>query len=120
MKVKMNFKAMQIIKIQGIVFIYSIVSVISKIASQYLKNEGIISARLVISVIFMISALTVYAVLWQRILKTIELSTAYLNKGMQLLWAMLWSSIYFQETVTVNNIIGVLLIIIGIWSVNRK
>lgn len=112
-------KIVGIIKLQAIVFIYSIVSVLSKVSSQFLKNEGIFSLHLFLTMGLMIAALGIYAVFWQRILKGMDLSVAYVNKGMQLFWAMLWSGIIFHESITIQNIIGVVVIVAGIWVVNK-
>jgi small multidrug resistance pump len=115
----MNPKIIKIVKLQGIVFIYSIVSVLSKVASQFLNTEGIFSFHFFLTVGLMLLALGIYAILWQRVLKGMELSVAYLNKGMQLFWSILWSVIIFREAISIQNIFGVILIIIGIWVVNK-
>lgn len=44
----------------------------------------------------------------------IPLTTAYLRKGILYILILIWSVILFQEHVTWNNIIGSIIIIVGI------
>jgi len=55
-----------------------------------------------------------YAIGWQQILKRVELSTAYMFKGTSLIFIMLLAWMLFGEQITLNNIIGVCVIITGI------
>lgn len=106
---------MLMVKIQAVVFLYSIISILSKVASSYLK-ENLLMVFFILCV--MLLTLAVYAVFWQKLLKKIDLSVAYVNKGMLLFWSMLWSIFLFKEQITLLNIIGTLIIFIGILVVN--
>ena len=55
-----------------------------------------------------------YAVLWQQILKQIELSMAYMFKSTSLIFVMLLAYVFFDEQITWNNIVGAIIIISGI------
>lgn len=55
-----------------------------------------------------------YAVLWQQVLKRIELSVAYMFKGTSIIFVMLFAYILFGEQITWNNIVGAIIIIVGI------
>jgi drug/metabolite transporter (DMT)-like permease len=55
-----------------------------------------------------------YAVLWQQILKKFDLIVAYANKGAIIIWTFFWAVLFFQETITANNILGGILVIAGI------
>ena len=61
-----------------------------------------------------VAIIGIYAVLWQQVLRRIELSTAYMFKGATLIFTMLFAALLFGEAITVPNIIGSLIIIIGI------
>ena len=56
----------------------------------------------------------VYAILWQQVIKRIELSTAYMFKGTTIIFTMLFAYWLFGEQITWNNILGAVIIIIGI------
>lgn len=55
-----------------------------------------------------------FAVIWQKILQTHDLMLAYAYRGTLFLWTFLWAVLFFDETVTRNNIFGALIIIVGI------
>ena len=61
-----------------------------------------------------IAVMGAYAIGWQQILKHVELSTAYMFKGTSLIFIMLLAWMLFGEQITLNNIIGACIIIIGI------
>jgi drug/metabolite transporter (DMT)-like permease len=61
-----------------------------------------------------VAIIGLYAVLWQQVLRRVELSTAYLFKGTTLIFTMLIAALLFGETITVPNIIGSVIIITGI------
>lgn len=63
-------------------------------------------------------ALAFYALLWQQVLKRVELSVAYLNKGVVVFWSLLWAKFIFNEQITLKNIVGVCVIVVGISVVN--
>lgn len=60
-----------------------------------------------------------YAILWQQVLRRIELSTAYMFKGTTLIFTMLIAALLFGETITIPNIVGSVIIIVGITILAR-
>ncbi len=67
-----------------------------------------------------VAIIGVYALLWQQVLRRIELSTAYMFKGTTLIFTMLIAALLFGEAITVMNIIGSVLIIAGITLLARS
>ena len=57
--------------------------------------------------------LGVYAILWQQILKKFDLSIAYANKAIGIVWSMVWAVVLFDDTITWKNICGVILVVVG-------
>ena len=55
----------------------------------------------------------IYAVGWQLILERLPLMTAYLRKGISYVLVFVWASVLFHETITLQQIIGIIVIIIG-------
>ena len=107
----------QIIKIQAIIFLYSIISILSKIASSFLEKE---IWMVMVILLIMLIVLASYAFLWQKLLKKVDLSIAYVNKGMLLFWSMIWSVVIFREEITILNIMGTIIIFVGIMVVNEN
>ena len=61
-----------------------------------------------------IGVMGVYALLWQQVLKRIEMSLAYMFKGTSMIFGLLIAWSIFGEQITLNNIIGAAIIIVGI------
>ncbi len=102
--------------LQGAVLIYSLTTVISKIVSNY----EFLSLPFILFYLLDFAVLGIYAILWQQLLKRFELSIAYANKAMTLLWSLLWSVVLFHESVTVQKVVGVILVIAGTIILNRQ
>ena len=63
--------------------------------------------------------LGVYAICWQQIIKKVDISVAYSNRASAIFWSTLWAAVVFHEHISVQNIIGIIVIFAGIWMVNR-
>lgn len=103
-----------ILMLQLVFFIYSINSVVAKLAS----GQERFSLQFMLLYGLELGILGVYAILWQQIIKKFELSIAYANKAVVLIWAMIWGTILFQEQITISKAAGILLVIAGIVILN--
>lgn len=113
-KKKLNIR--DILLLQAIVVIYTLSGVAGKFASGY----GFMSLGFILCYGVEILILGVYAVLWQQIIKRFDLSIAYANRSIALLWSMIWAVLLFHERVTVKNLIGVAIVIAGTMIVNGE
>ena len=102
-------KVLSVFFLQGAVLIYSLTTVISKLVSDY----KFLSPGFILFYLLDFAVLGIYAILWQQLLKRFELSIAYANKAMTLLWSLLWSVVLFAEKITAAKVFGVLLVIAG-------
>ncbi len=93
-----------------ILIFYSLGGICSKTAAgkEFLSFDFCLLYGLVLFI------LAVYAVLWQQVLKSIPLNIAYANKAITLVWGMLWGAIVFRETISISNIIGAIIVLIGV------
>ena len=103
-----------IIILQVIILIYTLSTVTAKFAS----NEEFLSIKFILFYGLEIFILGVYAKLWQQIIKKFEISVAYANRAMSLLWSIVWAIVFFGEQITLKNVIGVIIVIIGTIIVN--
>ena len=55
-----------------------------------------------------------YAILWQIILQKFPLSTAYANRGIVVVWVIIWGMIIFGEQINVGKVVAAILIVTGI------
>ncbi|MCI8861412.1 MAG: transporter [Lachnospiraceae bacterium] len=62
--------------------------------------------------------LGIYALIWQQLIKRIDLSIAYANRSMAILWSMIWAVIFFGEIITIKNMIGVAIVLAGTMIIN--
>lgn len=115
---KFNWK--QIAALQLVVFVYSFISMLSKCVSMQIKDHGLFSIQVIGGLAGFFCALAVYAFFWQKILKKVDLSIAYANKAVGLLWTLVWAALLFGETVTIKNIVGLLVICIGVMMVTEN
>lgn len=111
---KKRLRLKDILILQAVIVIYTLSSVMAKLAS----GEEPFSAPFLLFYLGELMILGVYAILWQQMIKKFELSVAYTNRAMALLWSMLWAVVLFRDRVTVKNVIGVALVIVGTLIVN--
>lgn len=60
-----------------------------------------------------------FALIWQQVLRKYDLMAAYAWRGVLFLWTFLWSVLFFGESVSANNVLGVGLILAGMMLVVR-
>ena len=61
----------------------------------------------------------VYAIAWQKVIKKFDLNVAYANRTVYLIWSQIWAVFIFHENLTVTNIIGLLVVFIGVLVVQK-
>lgn len=114
MKKKVHF--FDIILLQMVVVIYSINTVIAK----FVSDQPFLSFKFIMLYLLEFAVLGIYAIFWQQMIKRFELSIAYANKAMTLLWSLLWSVLIFRDSVTPAKVVGVLLVIAGTIILNSE
>ena len=99
-----------IVALIGINMVYACVGIFTKLASQ----QAMLSWAYVLFFGAAIAVMGVYAILWQQVLRHIQLSVAYMFKGTSLIFTMLVAALLFGEQITIPNMIGSAIIIAGI------
>ena len=61
--------------------------------------------------------LFIYAIAWQQIIKKMPIVTAYANKAVMVIWGIVWGYVFFHEAITIQKIIGAVIIIAGVYLV---
>lgn len=82
----------------------------SKLAGlqEFLSLQFFIYYTIVLLILF------VYAIIWQRVIKLLPLTTAFANKAVAVIWGIVFGMIFFGESLTLGKVIGSVLIILGI------
>ena len=110
-------KLKMILQLQAMNVLFSLNSVLLKIDSILWERNGLLQIKTIAVFLAGLTTPGIYAFLWQKTLEKIELSVAYINKGMITFWGMLWSYFFFHEQITVGNIIGCMIISVGTYLV---
>ena len=100
-----------------ILILLSLSLVIQSLSSVFIKYAGMyetLSKEFIFFYLVAIGCLGIFAIMWQFLLEMIPLTTAYLRKGILYILILFWSVILFKEQVTLNNILGSIIIIAGI------
>ena len=109
-----------IVALHLLLVLYSFESVCSKMASQ----QEMFSFKFFLFYGLVLFLLFFYALAWQRILKYMPLTVAYANKGITIVWGIIWGALLFKEAITVKTLIGGVIILIGIyldgWGTDRN
>lgn len=113
MKQKLSLK--YIIALQAAVILYTCTDIAAKLASNY----PFLSMGFVFCYGFEIFLLGVYAIFWQQVIKNVDISIAYSNRAAAIFWSTLWAAAIFKEHISLQNIIGIIIIFAGIWMVNK-
>lgn len=112
MKKKEKMKAY--IGLHMAVLLFSFTSVFTKMASNAFKDEGVWSLKLFLFLGLMFANCFIYAIVWQKVIKNFELSIAYANKSVYLIWSQIWAVFIFQESLSLQNVAGLILVLIGV------
>lgn len=94
----------------GVNLIYACTSIFTKMASR----QEMLSWPYLFWIVGAIGVMGVYALLWQQVIARMPLSTAYMFKGTSLVFVLLISALLFGEAITLNNVLGSVIIIAGI------
>ena len=100
------------------ILLFSLTSVFSKLASIQYNRNGLHAPLLYVFLFLMIANCGIYAIAWQQVIKKFSLSTAYANKSVYLIWSQLWAVLIFKESLSINNIIGMLVVFLGVMVVS--
>ena len=109
-------KVLIILSLQGALVIYALSTVTGKFASNY----EFLSSKYLVLLFIELALLGLYSILWQQIIKNIDISIAYSNKATCIIWGLIFGVLIFKEKVTLLKIVGVIVIITGILMVNKN
>ena len=125
------------------ILLFSFTSVFTKLASTEYNKNGIYGWKLYLFLFLMLlncfvfpqSRYTPVAIvlnsfplskrikqgilIWQKIISHFELSVAYANKSVYLIWTQVWAVLIFHEVLTIQNIIGLMIVLAGVLVVQK-
>lgn len=116
----MKHKALRYVELQLLNILFSLAGVTVKFASNSWTKNGFFATHTMLLIAGYVGMMVVYAFFWQKVIKKVSLSSAYLCKGLSMFWAMLWSVLILGEFMTTTNIVGALMIFSGTLLVNSN
>ena len=96
------------------------ISTLSGVCAKFAASQPIFSFKFFLYYGLEILILGIYAIIWQQVIKRLNLAIAYSFKASALIWTLVWGLIIFNETINATKIIGVAIVIVGIILVNIK
>ncbi len=103
-------KRMWFLLLHLVLIIYSMSGICSKLAAK----EPFLSVKFCVLYGIIIFLLAFYAIVWQQIIKRIPLTTAFANKAAIVVWGLIWSILFFHESITPGKLTGVILVVLGV------
>lgn len=97
-------------------FVYVICALLEKYSSKYI----FMSFEFCLFYILVVGLLGVYALLWQQVLKRIDLNMAFANKSITVIWGIILGFLIFNEQITLTTIFGAFFVLIGIMLVVQE
>lgn len=94
------------------IFIY----MIFPISSIFMKYATIVNQNFYKFILFLLSIITLalFSLLYQKLLKNIDLIRSYIFKSTTIIWTIFYGYFVFDEKIKISQIFGTLIIIIGI------
>lgn len=91
--------------------------------TRFASMSPFLSWQYILCVIGAVGVIGIYAIIWQQLIQRMDISLAYMFKGLGVVFALLICHYVFDEVITMKNIVGAVIIIAGItlfaWS-DRK
>ncbi len=115
-KVNTKIKWYHIIILQAVIVIYTLSSIVAKFAT----GKKLFSFEFFLFYGLEVAILGVYAILWQQMIKKFDLSIAYANRAMALIWSAIWAVLLFHDSLSIKQIVGILFVLLGTIVVNMK
>lgn len=102
------------------VMLFSFTSVFAKSAANAYNVGGLTDRVFILFSFLMILNCVVYAFFWQIVIKIVPLNVGYANRSVYLIWSQIWAVAFFNEVLTVKNIIGLIIVMVGVIVVSMS
>lgn len=113
-------KAKQLLILHLNILLFSFTGIFSKLCAGSVTENGVLDIRTLVFAALILINCGIYAVFWQQSLKHFDVNIAYAHRAVYNIWSLLWSVLIFCEKITIGNIFGTVLIIIGIWIMQKE
>ena len=105
----------KLIPLHMLFLLYSICGVLGKLAA----HQAFFSSKFFILYGGSLIILVIYSLLWQRMLLKMPLTIAFSNKGVTVIWGIIWGVVFFDERINLAKVIAATLIITGVAIIGK-
>ena len=102
------------------ILLFSFTGIFSKLCANSIGRSGVLSINTLLFAGLILINCGIYAIFWQQNLKHFDVNIAYAHRSVYNIWSLLWSVLIFSERITVGNVLGTVLIIVGIWVMQSE
>jgi len=108
------------IKTYGIIYLCYLLFSVSLVVANFAGTFPLVSIQAIglYGLAFMLFG--IFALVWQQVLKRLPLTIAHANRAVTIIYGMFFGAVLFGETISLNMIIGALIIIAGIVLIVRN
>ncbi len=106
----MSSRLKTLLSLHVLLMVYSTSGILSKWAAGF----AFLSWQFIGLYLGILALLGLYAIGWQQILRRMDLTSAFSNKAVTIVWGIIWGALFFSEPVTAGKVIGAVLIISGV------
>lgn len=110
----MGKKAIDLLVLHINILTFSFTGIFSKLLAEQINSRGVFYQGNIIFISLIILSCAVYAIFWQQSLKKFDVNVAYSHRAVYNVWSLLWAILIFHEKISIGNIAGTALIILGI------
>ncbi|MBP1991137.1 EamA family transporter [Paenibacillus eucommiae] len=119
---KMNKKTGSLVAynfLLGSILSQAIAVYFGKLAATQLQGMDVFDVLFNSYYIMSLVCLMIQAFFWHLTLKRLELSIAYPSTAILFIFIILISYYFFNESISINNVIGILIMMVGIIIINK-
>ncbi len=102
------------------IFFQSVSFIFSKLAALHIEDNSIINYIFNPYYIASLFCLVLQAFFWQKTLEYMNLSKAYPYTGLIYVFILIYTYFLFNEPISLNNILGTSIILIGIYIISLE
>lgn len=103
-------KSVRFLVLHIMLLVYSLGGIFSKSAA----GQDFMSPAFILYYAGFILILGIYAIGWQQVIKFTDLSVAYANRAVVIVWGIVWGAVIFGEEISAKKLIGAAVIVAGV------
>ena len=101
-----------------ILYLAFFIESLSFVCGKFASAHNVMSFRFVLWYGLDVMVMGIFAIMWQQILKKMPLAIAYSYRPLVTILGVVYGVLFFHDKLSVTAVIGIVIIVAGIWMVN--